>query len=108
MFRHVLKMSPRPALEAKTLNNLAFCSWMHLLELPKLKKQLEGQTLDESGEELFEVEKVRILKEEGFAHEFLRQSIELGEKSGNADVNLTLLDELLRLDLDEEGVENLT
>lgn len=38
MFRQVLKMSPRAALEAQTLNNLAFCSWMHLLELPKLKK----------------------------------------------------------------------
>ena len=60
-----------------------------MLDLPKLKKQLEGQTLDESGEELFEVEKTRILKEEGYVYGFLHQSIELGEKSGNADVNLT-------------------
>lgn len=36
MFRQTLKMSPRPELEAKVLNNLAFCSWMHLLEIPKL------------------------------------------------------------------------
>ena len=106
MFRHVLKMSPRPELEAKTLNNLAFCSWMHLLELPKLKKKLEGQTL-ESGEDLFEIEKIRILKEEVFVNEFLKQSIELSEKSDNADANLTKLDELLRLDLDAEGADTL-
>ena len=85
---------------------MAFCSWMHLLELPKLKTKLEGQSL-ESGEDLFEMEKVRILKEEVFAIEFLKQSIELGEKSGNNDTNLTKLDELLRLDLDAEGAENL-
>ena len=42
MFRQILKMSPRPVLEAQTLNNLAFCSWMHLLELPKLRQSLEG------------------------------------------------------------------
>ena len=40
---------------------------MHLLELPKLKNKLEGQTNEETGEDLYEIEKVRILKEEVFA-----------------------------------------
>ena len=42
MYRQTLRMSPRPALEAKVLNNLAFCSFIHLLDLPKLKTELEG------------------------------------------------------------------
>jgi len=40
MFRQTLKMSPRPSLESKVLNNLAFCSWMHLLDFPKLEQRL--------------------------------------------------------------------
>jgi len=40
MYRQVLKMSPRPALESQVLNNLGFCSWMHLLDLPKLQAKL--------------------------------------------------------------------
>ena len=36
-YRHVLKLAPKPQLEAMLLNNLAFASWMHLLDLPKLK-----------------------------------------------------------------------
>ena len=40
MYRQTLKMSPRPELEAMLLNNLGFCSWMHVLDLPKLKSQL--------------------------------------------------------------------
>ena len=36
MYRHVLKLAPRPLLEAQVLNNLAFTSWMHMLNIPKL------------------------------------------------------------------------
>ena len=72
MFRQVLKMSPRPALEAQILNNLAFCSWMHLLELPKLKKQLEGKIDSSTGEDLYAAEQKRILKEESFTMSYLR------------------------------------
>jgi len=74
-------MSPRPALEAQTLNNLAFCSWMHLLELPKLKQNLEGKLDETTGEDLYQIEQKRILKEESFTLSYLLQSIELGEKS---------------------------
>ena len=42
LYRQILRMSPRPALEAKVLHNLAFCSFIHLLDLPKLKTALEG------------------------------------------------------------------
>lgn len=108
MFRQVLKMSPRPALEAQVLNNLAFCSWMHLLDLPKLKKELDGKKDADSGADLYEAEQTRILKEERFAFGYLRQSIELSEKSSNSNLNLTMFDELLSLDLEEEGVESLT
>ena len=65
-------MSPRPALEAQILNNLAFCSWMHLLELPKLKKQLEGKIDNSTGDDLYAAEQKRILKEESFTMSYLR------------------------------------
>lgn len=107
MYRQTLKMSPRPALEAKVLNNLAFCSWMHLLDLPKLKKQLEGQIDIPTGKELFEIQKEQILKEEAFTLSYLRQSIELTEKAGNPELNLTLFEELQNLDLEVEGVDKL-
>ena len=55
LYRQTLKMSPRPALESQTLNNLAFCSFMHLLDLPKLKKELEGQTGEATSQDLFEI-----------------------------------------------------
>ena len=64
LYRQTLKMSPRPALEAKTLNNLAFCSFMHLLDLPKLQKELEGS--GEGGQDLYETEKEKILMEESY------------------------------------------
>ena len=35
MYRHGLKSAPQPLMEAHILNNLAFASWMHLIELPK-------------------------------------------------------------------------
>jgi hypothetical protein len=35
MYRHGLKSAPQPQMEAHILNNLAFASWMHLIELPK-------------------------------------------------------------------------
>ena len=44
---------------------------MHLLDLPKLKQSLEGQT-NEDGKDLFEVERERILKEEAFTFDYLR------------------------------------
>ena len=68
LYRQTLKMSPRADLEARLLNNLAFCSFMHLLELPKLKKELEGRQADdtESGRDMFEIEKEKILKEESY------------------------------------------
>lgn len=74
-YRQTLKMSPRPDLEALVLNNLGFCSWMHLLDLPKLKLAHEDDP------EAYEAAKNRILKEEGFVLGYFRQSIELGEKS---------------------------
>ena len=87
MFRQVLRMSPKPALEAQVLNNLAFCSWMHLLELPKLKQQMEGKIDPETGMDRFEAEQTRILKEERFTFEYFRQSVELAEKAGNPDLD---------------------
>ena len=42
MYRQVLKMSPQPKLEAHILNNLAFASWMHVMEIPKIKRELLG------------------------------------------------------------------
>ena len=36
MYRKVLKMGPKPELEAKLLNNLAFACWMHMLDIPKI------------------------------------------------------------------------
>ena len=38
-YRNTLKMAPKPQLEADVLNNLAFTSWMHVVDLPKLKKE---------------------------------------------------------------------
>jgi hypothetical protein len=35
MYRHGLKQAPQPLMEAHLLNNLAFTSWMHILEMPK-------------------------------------------------------------------------
>ncbi len=54
------------------MNNLAFCSWMHLLDLPKLKAELGDQKDEASGEDLFEVEKAKILKEESYALGYFR------------------------------------
>lgn len=81
---------------------------MHLLELPKLKKELDGKMDADSGADLFQTEQKRILNEERYTFGYLRQSIELSEKSSNKALNLTLFDELLALDLEEEGIENLT
>jgi len=55
-------------MEAHILNNLAFASWMHLVELPKnaddtLKKEVQ--------------------RDESYVITYLRQSIELIEKSKN-------------------------
>ena len=65
---------------------------------------MEGE---EAGAERYEAEKNRILKEEAFTHDYLRQSIELAEKSGNPQLNYTLLEKLMKLDLEEEGVDTL-
>ena len=81
---------------------------MHLLDLPKLKTTLEGQTDEASGQDLFEVEKAKILKEESYALGYFRQSIELSEKTSNVGLDLTKFDELLKLDLEVDGIENLT
>ena len=45
---------------------------MHLLDLPKLKKQFEAMEGEEAGGERYEAEKNRILKEEAFTHDYLR------------------------------------
>ena len=65
-YRQTLKMSPRAELEALVLNNLGFCSWMHLLDLPKIKARLESDPA------AFDEEKNRILKEETFALGYFR------------------------------------
>lgn len=88
-YRQTLKMSPRPELEALVLNNLGFCSWMHLLDLPKLKKSLEDDS------DAFEAAKNHILKEEAYTLGYFRQSIELSEKSSNADLDLAAFEELI-------------
>jgi len=108
MYRQTLRLNPKATLEAQVLNNLAFCSWMHLLDLPKLKNKLEGQTDEATGNSLFDIEKEKILKEEAYTVTYLRQSIELTEKAGNPNLNTELFEELQSLDLEEEGVENLT
>jgi tetratricopeptide (TPR) repeat protein len=46
-YRKVLKLGPQPALESQILNNLAFASWMHLIELPKIKAELLGPDVSE-------------------------------------------------------------
>lgn len=35
MYRNTLKMSPKPETQAKILNNLAFATWMHSMEMQK-------------------------------------------------------------------------
>lgn len=104
MYRQVLKMSPRPVLEAQVLNNLGFCSWMHLLDLKKLQKSFEGQ---ENADDLYKEQESRILKEESFALSYFRQSIELGEKGSGSRIDQHDLRELMDLDLEEEGADKL-
>ena len=57
---------------------------------------------------MYEIEQERIVKEQAFVMDYFRQSMELLEKNGNEDLNLTRFEELLRLDLEVDGVENLT
>lgn len=33
LYRNTLKMAPKPETEAKILNNLAFASWMHSMDM---------------------------------------------------------------------------
>lgn len=111
LYRQTLKMSPKPVLEAQTLNNLAFCSFMHLLDLPKLKEKYEGQPAaegEESGTDRYEQVKEQILREESYTMGYLRQSIELAEKTSNADLDLLLFRKLMDLDLEADGVESLS
>ena len=42
-----------------------------MLDLPKLKSSLEGQTDPESGKDLFDLETEKILKEESFTLGYL-------------------------------------
>ena len=56
---------------------------------------------------MIKAEQQRVLKEEAYTYDYLRQSIELGEKAGNADTNYALLEKLMKLDLEEEGADNL-
>jgi len=53
LYRNVLKLAPKPVLEAKVLNNLAFTSWMHVLDL-------------KSDKEVDEESKKLILKDESY------------------------------------------
>ena len=55
-------MAPKPQMEADVLNNLAFSSWMHVLDIPKLKK--EGTDTDSSVQNL-------ILKEESYTMSYM-------------------------------------
>ena len=41
-YRQVLKMGPNQKLESQILNNMAFTSWMHVLDIPKIKRELLG------------------------------------------------------------------
>lgn len=66
MYRHGLKSAPQPQMEANILNNLAFASWMHLIELPK--------TADESLRK-------DVIRDESYVTSYLKQSIELIEKA---------------------------
>ena len=43
-------MGPNQKLEAQILNNLAFASWMHVLEIPKIKLELLGPDKPADGE----------------------------------------------------------
>jgi tetratricopeptide (TPR) repeat protein len=74
MYRHVLKLAPKPILEAQVLNNLAFTSWMHVLTIPKL---------DESQKAV----KESILKDESYAMTYFKHSIEIMEKTKNPGVD---------------------
>lgn len=47
LYRHVLRLAPKPQLESMILNNLAFTSWMHLLDLPKLMPAAGVEETDE-------------------------------------------------------------
>lgn len=67
-------------------NNLAFISWMHLLELPKITDQNLKQ---------------QILRDESLCMTFFKRSIELCEKSTNKKINHTKLSQLLQLDIDQ-------
>ena len=57
-------------MEADVLNNLAFASWMHVLDLPKLGG--DSQMKDQ------------ILQEESYTMSYMLQSIELREKADSA------------------------
>ena len=56
-YRKTLKLNLQPHMEANVLNNLAFASWMHVLDLPKLG---ENNPMKE-----------QILKEESFTMTYM-------------------------------------
>lgn len=89
LYRHTLKQAPQPKLESQVLNNLAFCSWMHLLELPKLTEADSAQ-------------KEAILKDESYVMTYLKQSIEVNERATSPGTSLQKLEQLLALELDGE------
>ena len=98
-YRDALKLGPQPKLEADILNNLAFASWMHVLDLPKLK----ADGTDPDGEL-----RDQILKDEGYTMRHMLQSLELREKADSSATDHTLLEALVSLDLMFEGKEALS
>jgi len=81
------------------LNNLAFASWMHVLDLPKLKE--EGTDPDGEARD-------QILKDEGYTMAYMLQSMELREKAESTATNHTLLEALVNLELNADGKDALS
>ena len=79
-YRQTLALDLQPHMEADVLNNLAFSSWMHVLDLPK------------HGDD--NPMKDQILKEESFTMTYMLQSIELREKTDNTLEGHELLEQL--------------
>lgn len=83
MYRHGLKSAPQPVMEAHILNNLAFASWMHLIELPNNADADSKQQAQ---------------KDESYVVQYLKQSIELTEKSSTLAADPQKLRDLLAVD----------
>jgi hypothetical protein len=97
-FRELLSMDLKPKLQSQVLNNLAFVSFAHVLDIPRLRETFPDKVQ-------FEQLAKQIITEETYTRSYLLESIETNEKGANPDVNQIMLQELLSLNLEptEDG-----